>query len=113
MELYLVNIIFRIESESERVAQFDEQVRLIKADSPAEAYEKAVYFGLAEEGPVKNLNGTTLHWKWVGVTGLMQMQELSDQTEIFSRTRETHDPLDYIQYVKEKQRLPQDAKVLF
>jgi hypothetical protein len=104
MELYLVNIVFRIEGQAERIAQFDEQLRLIKAPSAAEAYEKAVYIGLAEEGPVNNLNGTTLNWKFVGIVGLIEIQELAGQSEIFSNTRETAVPQAYIQHVKEKQQ---------
>lgn len=104
MHTYLVNIVFRIEASAERIAQFDEQVRIIKASSTAEAYEKALYLGLAEEGPVNNINGSILYWTFAGITGLTELSLLDDKSEIFSSTRETALPQAYLENVREKQQ---------
>ena len=104
MHLYLANLVFRIENKTERVAQFDEQLRLIKATSRAEAYEKALHLALEEEGTVNNVSGQALQWKFVGITSLMEMENLQDRSELFSNTRETAQPQAYAQYVKEKQQ---------
>lgn len=104
MNLYLVNLVFRIENKHEAVAQFDEQLRLIKATSTSNAYEKAMLLALDEEGPVKHIEGKTIQWKFVGITSLLEMENMNDQSEIFSNTRETALPQAYVQYVKEKQK---------
>ena len=104
MNHYLITLVFRIEAAPERVAQFDEQMRLIKADSATAAYEKACYLGLSEEGPVNNINGTVLEWKFVGIAGLVEIKHLSDKAEIFSNTRETVLPQAYMDHIKEKQQ---------
>lgn len=102
MNQYLVNIVFRIESPVERIAQFDEQFYLVQAGTATAAYEKALLRAQAEEGSVNNINGIVLQWKFVGITRLTQLKNISGTEEILSNTRETHLPQAYVDHIKEK-----------
>lgn len=104
MNTYLIQMVFRMENKLERVAQFDEQIRLIKAPDSAAAYEKAVYLAMEEEGDVQNINGSIIHWTFVGINRLLEISALSDKSEIFSGTRETFLPEAYEDRIKEQQQ---------
>lgn len=71
------------------ILQFDEQIRLIKAEDREEALHKAVQIGRKEEECFRNINGELVRWIFRGVTHVYLMkQELYDGAELFSSTGE-------------------------
>ena len=81
--------------------QFDEQLRLIYAEDELQAFTKAEITGLREEEMFINKKQKLVHWKFIAVSGLYSLNELSDGAEVFSRIIEHHDSQQYINHVKE------------
>lgn len=64
---------------------FDEQIRLIKASNPEEAYQKSICLSQAEELEYKNANGELVKWVFKGLFDLDVVSRLKDGAEISSR----------------------------
>jgi hypothetical protein len=86
-------------------AQFEEQMRLIKARGEAEALEKARYLGALEEEVFLNAQRQPVQWKWLGVTELEELADLEDGTELLSNIKETTAPHDYLTHVSQRSQL--------
>lgn len=100
MNWYLTKIIYQIVcGAGQHTAQFDEQLRLIEAATETEALEKAVQIGLAEEETFCNEKAELVQWKFVNVSELYSLTELTDGAEIYSRIAEVEDAAAYISAV--------------
>lgn len=89
MNWYLTKIIFRIIcGDGQHKAQFDEQIRLIQASSPAEAWTKARYQAMAETAGTQ---AGGVRWQFVNIPELYQLNGLIDGAELYSRVREEED----------------------
>jgi hypothetical protein len=64
---------------------FDEQVRLIKADTAEEAYSKAVKLGCEEESEYLNNEKQKVKWSFEGLFDLDIIAALKDGAEISSK----------------------------
>ena len=79
MSWYLTKIVYRIIcGQGNHTAQFDEQLRLIEADSSQEAFEKATTLGQKEEDKFFNEEQKLVQWKFINVAELYKLSGLLD-----------------------------------
>ncbi|QQL49862.1 DUF4288 domain-containing protein [Mucilaginibacter ginkgonis] len=89
MNWYVVKIIFRIISnENGRRAQFDEQLRLVKAASKYMAFEKAGRLGRSVELQYLNNSYNQVKWQFVNVAEVNELNALEDGTELYCNIHE-------------------------
>jgi Domain of unknown function (DUF4288) len=104
MNWYLAKIVFQIITEKEySKGQFDEQLRLIKADDHDEAIEKATTIGEKEQELFYNQRNKPVRWQFVGVAELLLLDTLRDGMEVYSRTEENPEPEKFIQLIQKKE----------
>ena len=98
MKWYLAKLIFRVTcGNGNHRPQFDEQLRLIFADDDLHAFHKARLVGDSES--VGNIL-TPAKWKFIDVSELHLLSELTDGAEIYSIINEEDDPGRYITNIK-------------
>jgi Domain of unknown function (DUF4288) len=103
MKWYLTKIVFRIiVGQGDHAAQFDEQLRLIEAIDKTAAFNKAQTIGKNAEECYLNKQKQTVHWKFINVAELYQLDKLIDGTEIYSRIEEYNEPENYINIINKK-----------
>ncbi|HCP93789.1 MAG TPA: DUF4288 domain-containing protein [Bacteroidetes bacterium] len=103
MKWFTAKIVFGIHhSSQEAITQYDEQIRAIQARDEHEAFLKARMLGVREEYSFTNENNEEVGWRFVDVTDLVEMDELKDGMEIYSRIHETDSREQYIQFVHDK-----------
>lgn len=103
MEWYVVKIIFQIKSETAgRRAQFDEQIRLIQADSPAWALKKANTMGNLENSAFLNSNKQKVQWKFIAVTDVVESNYWEDGAELYTSIQEPEIELSYLDIVNSR-----------
>lgn len=103
MKWYLAKIIFRIVcGKGNHTAQFDEQLRLIEADSITAAMHKATMMGKNEQESFMNNNEQIVQWQFVNVTELYPLVEMIDGTVLYSSICETDDAAAYIDVLHAK-----------
>lgn len=100
MNWYLAKMVFRIIcGDGEHTAQFDEQLRLISADSREEAFHKVQLMGMQEEEIFFNQRQQLVQWQYISVSELYQLNELIDGAELYSRIEEKDNADSYIHVV--------------
>ncbi len=105
MSKYIAKIVFQIVSgDGKHTPQFDEQFRLFEAKTENEALEKARAKGKKEETSFLNEKKEIVLWKYIGVTELMELQDMADGAQIYSCTQEAEDENNYIYKAKQKER---------
>lgn len=103
MNWYIAKIVFNIISgEGDHMPQFDEQYRLIDAESLEEAFEKAKLIGQNEEEILFNQRNEMVRWEFVNISELYAINELRDGMELFSCVHEEKDRSGYIDTVNLK-----------
>lgn len=103
MNWYLTKMVFRIIcGDGGHAAQFDEQLRLIQAQSREEAFHKAQLMGGKEEEMFFNNNQQLVQWQFVSVSELYQLGEFIDGAELYSRIEEKENADAYIHIVHRK-----------
>lgn len=103
MNWYISKIVFRISSENtQQKPQFDEQLRLIAAESEEEAFLKARTIGLCEEDSFLNDRKNTVKWEFINVAEIIPVKKLEDGIEIYSHIHETEEAKSYIHCVHQK-----------
>jgi len=112
MNWYISKIVFRIMRSEEKRAQFDEQLRLIEAESQQEAFEKAQAIGLKEEETFLNEEQKPVRWKFVNVAELQKLNNITDGMELQSRTEEQEDAERYTNMIHQKARAIQMKTLL-
>lgn len=100
MNWYLARLVFLVKSSFMDANQhFDEQLRLLQADEPIHAFEKARHLGKQEENDQV--------WKgrleFVGVPDLVRLDPPGDGMNLYSFTRETTDPEEYLTFIRRKE----------
>lgn len=101
MNWYITKIVFNIASET-NANQFDEQLRLVAAETKEEAFLKARTIGLREEDIFYNDNLKKVKWEFVNVAEIIPINKLEDGTELYSRIHETDEATSYIHFVHKK-----------
>lgn len=103
MNWYIAKIVFKITSENtEHIPQFDEQLRLIAAESEEAAFLKARTIGIREEDSFLNDRNNTVKWEFINVAEIISLQKLEDGMEIYSHIHETDEARSYIHCVHQK-----------
>lgn len=103
MNWYIAKIVFNITADGGvNKTQFDEQLRLINADSTEEALLRARTIGLSEEDSFYNDNKKKVKWEFVNVAELLPIKKLEDGMELYSRIHETEEANSYINFVHQK-----------
>ncbi|HKZ38852.1 MAG TPA: DUF4288 domain-containing protein [Chryseolinea sp.] len=101
MNWYLTKIVFNIAADN-NTNQFDEQLRLVTAESKEEAFLKARAIGLREEDTFYNDKKKQVKWEFINVSEIIPINKLEDGTEIYSRIHETEEATSYINFVHQK-----------
>ena len=103
MNWYLAKIVYQITcGEGRHTAQFDEQLRLIRADKKEEALLKAQLLGSRGEEMFFNNNQQVVHWQFINISELYQLSELIDGAELYSRIEERENASAYIDIIHKK-----------
>jgi len=101
MDWYLTKIVFNIAADN-NINQFDEQLRLVTAESKEEAFLKARAIGLREEDTFYNDKMKEVKWEFINVSEIIPINKLEDGTELYSRIHETEEATSYINFVHQK-----------
>ena len=113
MNWYITKIVFNIAAES-NTRQFDEQLRLVTAQSKEEAFLKARTIGLREEDTFYNDKMKEVKWEFVNVSEIIPINNLEDGTELYSRIHETEEATSYINFVHQKAiALRKDSRLFY
>ena len=97
MNWYLTKMVFRIVcGNGQHKAQFDEQIRLIQASGPEEAWTKARHYALAETDGIPT---SGVKWQFVNIPELYQLNGFVDGAELYSRVMEAEDGEVYEQVI--------------
>ncbi len=105
MEWYLAKLVYRIIcGAGNHSAQFDEQLRLVFAEDELHAFNKAQLIGEKEQDCFQNHAEQIVTWKFVNVTELHKLEELTDGAEVYSRIYEDEDGDNYQHTVHVKAR---------
>ena len=103
MNWYLAKIVFQIIcGEGDHTPQFDEQLRLIAANSKEEAFRKAQQVGKQEEDTFYNRREQLVQWQFINVSEIYKLSELIDGAELYSRIEERDNAEAYIHVVNQK-----------
>jgi hypothetical protein len=103
---YIADIIqeFKIEGEHDNVVHID--TTLVRADSPDEAFEKALALGREGEGSYKNSSGRLVTVCFRGLWNLNVVDgELEDGTELLFERKDGISELELRNLVREKDQL--------
>ena len=103
MRWYLAKIVYRIIcGDGKHTPQFDEQLRLIQANDSFQAFQKARVLGHREQDNFLNTEEKPVHWKFLDVTELLEINEFNDGLEIYSQIKEEPNANLYISNIKKK-----------
>lgn len=92
MQWYLAKLVYRIIcGDGDHKAQFDEQLRLIQAEDELHAFNKAQLTGEREQDSFLNESAHAVQWRFLNVTELHTLEQLTDGAEVYSRIREEDD----------------------
>ncbi len=101
MNWYLVKLVFQVLSgNGTHTPQFDEQVRLIRADEVNWAYEKATVIGWLEQRCFLNNSEEKVEWRFIDVAEIHQVPNPEDGVLLFSSTEEPEDGDAYVELIK-------------
>ncbi len=102
MNWYMAKIVYRIIcGEGNHTPQFDEQLRLIEADSEVMAFEKAKAIGEKEQESFLNQKKQLVQWKFINVAELYGLS-LTDGAEMYSRVQETEHAGSFIDTINKR-----------
>ena len=103
MSWYLSKIVFRIIcGEGQHTPQFDEQLRLIAANSKEEAFHKAQSIGKKEEETFINHKEQLVQWQFINVCEIYKLNSMIDGAELYSRITEEESAEQYEYVVNKK-----------
>lgn len=103
MNWYIAKLVYQVISGAgNHTPQFDEQLRLIRADEYGWAREKASIVGRLLERFVENTKNEKVIWRFVEVTELIQIPSLEDGDEIYSTIQEPNDVNEYLALISAK-----------
>ena len=102
MKWYISKVVFQIIcGDGNHVAQFDEQLRLIRAENEDQAFEKATELGINETDSFYNQRDQLVQWKFINISELYELS-LIDGAELHSKISEADDAFGYINLVHAK-----------
>ena len=111
---YFVKLVFNIDIDfGQSNTQFDEQWRTIEATSEEEALFKAEKLAAEEEENFTNHKSNHVMWKFIGITEIHLLSDLTERGKISSFTHEKPEPAAYIRYIKNKFAFLKDKSGVF
>ena len=103
MSWYIAKLVFNISTaEHQHKPQFDEQLRLIEAETMEEAFIKARTLGLKEEDSFLNDTLKQVKWEFINVSEILPLHKLEDGMELYSHVHETEEAKSYIHCVHQR-----------
>lgn len=96
MNWYLVKFVFQIMNGAKSTVQFDEQLRLVRADEAEWALEKANVLGWLEQSSFKSGYGSQVAWKFAGIADIQNINRLYDGAQLHGNTVEPECMLAYL-----------------
>ncbi len=103
MKWYLAKILYQIVcGDGDHLAQFDEQLRLIYANTKQLALGKGFAIGKKEEETFYNQKQQLVNWKFINVSELHSLSTTTDGAEEFSGINEVDDANTYCSFVHTK-----------
>ena len=100
MSWYIAKIVFKISCGEK--PQFDEHLKLIRAENFEEAFHKARILGIKEEDTFLNDKRKTVKWEFINVADLYPLNDLKDGIELYSHIHEEEEATHYIHNVHQK-----------
>jgi hypothetical protein len=113
MRWFVAKLVYQIIcGNGDHMPQFDEQLRLISAQSKHEAAQKAREIGQQEQYAFKNQRQELVEWKFINVPELYTLDQLSDGMELYSRIEEPADANAYVAWLQMKSAQLQEQQVI-
>lgn len=106
MQTYLARIVFRIVIEDK--SSYEEQLRLVQAHTPEQAYDLAGQLGKAEEETLPREESGLVSWVYAGISELTEIAAPQNGALLDSHIREPEDPASFERYMQGKITLVQD-----
>lgn len=113
MKWYLCKLVFSIGPRSASNAQFDEQLRLIRAANETDAYFKGKQIGREIQGDIVTVKKEVIKREFLDVSEIVEIKELKDGVEVYSTTHETRDAQNFINSVLQKGIAIQSKNLVF
>lgn len=109
MNWYLVKLVYQVISGSGgHTPQFDEQLRLIRADELAWARDKARVMGQIGAFTFLNQKNEAVNWKFIDVVDVLELESLEDGMQVYSTTEEPADVSAYLEIVSARAKRTAD-----
>lgn len=103
MNWYVAKIVYQVVcGEGIHTPQFDEQLRLIRADEFEWAWEKAQILGRMEQCTFKNCKQQDVQWKFIDVVDVALISSVEDGAQIYAETEEPADAGEYMALTRAK-----------
>lgn len=97
---FVTKLVFRVVTgNGNHTPQFDEQVRLIQAESAQDAFFKARFLGANEQVVFATEELNDVRWEFIDACELYELESFTDGMEIYSRIHETDQADTYISFV--------------
>ncbi|RFM31996.1 DUF4288 domain-containing protein [Chitinophaga silvisoli] len=101
MQWFVAKIVYQIiTGKGTHTPQFDEQLRLISANSKQEAFNRACELGKQEQYSFKNQKQELVEWRFINVPEINSLNTLDDGMELYSKIEEPEDPNAYISWLQ-------------
>ncbi len=114
MKRYLVKLMFNINIDNGSHAhQFDEQIRIVEALTLEAAFQKARNIGKKEEETFINSENKIVHWQFIDVSDVYELESIKDGEQVYSTTHENTERHSFINYVRQKAMLIQAKSLTF
>ena len=103
MKWYLVKLVYQVVSgKGAHTPQFDEQLRLIRAEELDWAREKAKVLGQIGAFTFLNDRKEEVKWKFIDVVDICEIGEIEDGAQLYSTTEEPQDVPSYLNVISAK-----------
>lgn len=115
MYWYIAKLVYQILlTETKESDQFEEQLRLIKADNKQQALSKAMVLGEQEESLFYNYRDEPVYWKFLEVTELQSLHQLDDGLQLYSHLEQPEYTEAYMALMQSKaERIRTDSECLY
>jgi hypothetical protein len=113
MNNYLTKLIFNIRIGNGNNSQFDEQIRVVHANSIESALFKARAIGKKHEESFVNSDNNLVEWKFIDVSEVYPLNEVKDGEELYSVTHEKENADSFIRFVQDRSMLVQAKGLTF
>lgn len=103
MNWYVAKLVYQIVcGDGSHTPQFDEQLRLIRADEVGWAWEKAQVLGRMGQCSFKNSKQENVEWKFIDVVDVTEVASMEDGAQIYAETAEPSDAGEYLSVIRAK-----------